>query len=110
MEPLQEFKTIGGESQLRNLGSALWNCTIAEIENLDQVLRDQDVEYQDLKSIVILDMATRRKRALINLGGDLLKFLFSTATSEEVEDLNKRISQIKTNQNSIIHILKVQRF
>lgn len=89
------------------LGS-LWNYTAIEAKNLDRMLKEQDVEYRDLKSLVTLDIDLRKKRALIDLGGDLLKFLFGTATSKEVEDLNARIARIKTNQEKIVHILEAQ--
>lgn len=89
------------------LGS-LWNYTAIEAKNLDRMLKEQDVEYRDLKSLVTLDIDSRKKRALIDLGGDLLKFLFGTATSKEVEDLNARIARIKTNQEKIVHILEAQ--
>lgn len=89
------------------LGS-LWNYTATEAKNLDRMLKEQDVEYRDLKSLVTLDIDSRKKRALIDLGGDLLKFLFGTATSKEVEDLNARIARIKTNQEKIVHILEAQ--
>lgn len=107
-EHLEDLKRITREAQIKNAGSVLWSYTAAEVENLDRVLTEQNEEYRDLKSLVTLNIAVRGKRALTDFGRNVLKFLFGTATSTDVEDLNKRVSRIQTNQESLVHILEAQ--
>ena len=51
---------------------------------------------------------TRRKRGLLNFGGDLLHFLFGTATSAEMQVLHQTIESIKEQQATITHSIEHQ--
>jgi hypothetical protein len=50
----------------------------------------------------------RRKRALLNLGGDVLHFLFGTATSTELQTLHQVVEGMKAQQNIIAHSVEHQ--
>jgi hypothetical protein len=47
----------------------------------------------------------RRKRGLINLGGETLKFLFGVAATQQVQELDDVVENIKTTQGDVIHAI-----
>jgi len=49
---------------------------------------------------------TRRKRGLLNFGGDMLNFLFGTATSVEMQVLHQVVENIKEQQTAITHSIE----
>jgi hypothetical protein len=50
----------------------------------------------------------RKRRGLINLGGQVLKFLFGTATNSEVQELQSIVSNYENQKQDIILAVKSQ--
>jgi len=50
---------------------------------------------------------TRQRRGLLNFGGDLLNFLFGTATSAEIQVLQQAVENVKEQQTAIIHSIDI---
>jgi hypothetical protein len=51
---------------------------------------------------------SRKRRGLTGLGGQALKFLFGTATSSEVQELQTVISKYENQNEDIVHAVKSQ--
>jgi hypothetical protein len=51
---------------------------------------------------------TRRKRGLIDLGGQALKFLFGTATNSELQTLHQAVEEIRNKQTTLVHSVENQ--
>jgi uncharacterized protein YoxC len=62
----------------------------------------------ELKDLEKLLPVTRRKRGLINLGGDVLDFLFGTATSTELQTLHCVTEGIKKQNDVMTHSIQSQ--
>jgi hypothetical protein len=67
-----------------------------EIQNLERLL-----PYTQVKN-------PRKRRGLIDFGGQALKFLFGTATHSEVQDLQSIVSKYEDQSDDTIHALKAQ--
>jgi uncharacterized protein YoxC len=63
------------------------------------------LELKDLKKLL---QVKRRKRGLINLGGDVLNFLFGTASSTELLALHRVIEGIKKQNDVMTHSIQSQ--
>jgi hypothetical protein len=50
----------------------------------------------------------RRKKELINLGGEALKFLFGVATTQQLQDLHITVENIKNRECDVIHAIQKQ--
>jgi hypothetical protein len=50
----------------------------------------------------------RRKRGLINLGGEAFKFLFGVATTQQLQELHVTIENLKTKEGDVIHAIQKQ--
>jgi ABC-type transporter Mla subunit MlaD len=50
----------------------------------------------------------RRKRGLLNFGGNVLNFLFGTATSADVKILHEVVENIREQQTTIMHSVEHQ--
>ena len=62
----------------------------------------------ELENLEKLLPSTRRKRGLLNFGGDVLNFLFGTATSAELQTLHQVAEEIKKQQTTITHSVEHQ--
>ena len=62
----------------------------------------------ELEGLEKLLPTTRRKRGLINFGGDVLNFLFGTATSAELQTLHQAVEVVKKQQTTITHSIEHQ--
>jgi hypothetical protein len=51
---------------------------------------------------------TRRKRGLIDFGGQALKFLFGTATNSELQTSHQAVEEIKNKQTAMVHSMENQ--
>jgi hypothetical protein len=51
------------------------------------------------------DSNHRRRRGLVNVGGDVLKFLFGVATTQQMQELHTTVEQIKTRDGEVIHAI-----
>ncbi|KDR16988.1 hypothetical protein L798_09317 [Zootermopsis nevadensis] len=66
-----------------------------------------DKEISNLEKL-LPGRATRHRRGLIDFGGQALKFLFGTATSAEVQDLQSIVSKFDNKNDDIIHAVQAQ--
>jgi hypothetical protein len=71
-----------------------------EINYVHTVWNQLSLEFKDLEKLLPV---TRRKRALLNLGGDILNFLFGTATNTDLQKLHQVIERIKLQQDVLTH-------
>lgn len=49
-----------------------------------------------------------RRRGLINVGGDVLKFLFGVATTQQMQELHTIVEHIRTRDGEVIHAIQKQ--
>ena len=61
-----------------------------------------------MKDLEKLLPVSRRKRGLLNFGGDVLNFLFGTATSAELQTLHQAVEVIKRRQVAMKHSIEHQ--
>jgi hypothetical protein len=54
------------------------------------------------------DASHRRRRGLINVGGEVLKFLFGVATTQQMQELHTTVEQIKKRDGEVIHAIQKQ--
>jgi hypothetical protein len=76
-----------------------------EVKYLQAVWEQLNVEFQGIEKLLPV---TRQKRGLLNFGGNVLNFLFGTATSAELQDLHQVIEGVKLQQSAITHSLEQQ--
>ncbi|KAG8263090.1 hypothetical protein J6590_039357 [Homalodisca vitripennis] len=76
-----------------------------EYVGLQQLVADYVGQTSDLTTLV---SSTRQKRGLIDVGGQVLKFLFGTATDSDLELTNSRINEIENLSDDLSHNTKDQ--
>ncbi|KAG8316994.1 hypothetical protein J6590_035871 [Homalodisca vitripennis] len=76
-----------------------------EYVGLQQLVADYVGQTSDLTTLV---SSTRQKRGLIDVGGQVLKFLFETATHSDLELTNSRINEIENLSDDFSHNTKDQ--
>jgi hypothetical protein len=76
-----------------------------EISYLYAVWEQLNSELADVEKLLPM---TRRKRGLLNFSGDVLNFLFGTATSTEMQVLHQAVENIKEQQMAITHSIEHQ--
>jgi vacuolar-type H+-ATPase subunit I/STV1 len=71
-----------------------------ELSRVNDIIQELDSEIKNVERLLPTNVAklSRKRRGLIELGGQALKFLFGTATSSEVQELQTIISKYE-NQN-----------
>lgn len=50
----------------------------------------------------------RGKRGLVDIGGKALKFLFGTPDSEDLRDIHKRLADVQSRGDEVVHFLEEQ--
>ena len=63
------------------------------------------MELSDLEKLL---PTPRQKRALLDLGGHVLNFLFGTATNADLTKLHEAVEQIKDRQTAVVHSVENQ--
>ena len=76
-----------------------------EITYVYSILNQLSLELNDLEKLL---PTTRRKRGLLDLGGQALKFLFGTATNSELQTLHLAVEEIKNKQTALVHSVENQ--
>jgi hypothetical protein len=76
-----------------------------EVTYLQAVWEQLHSELKDLEKFL---QNSRQKRGLLNFGGDVLNFLFGTATSAELHTLHQTVEGIKKQQTTITHLIEHQ--
>lgn len=93
------------EHQKDNPIAPLWDISRKEIFHLQHMLQNFQQKVNDIKSLVTIQ---REKRALVDIGGKILKFLFGVATTDEFSELSNKIDSLGVRQQKISHILGAQ--
>jgi uncharacterized protein YoxC len=71
-----------------------------ELKYVQTIWEQLNLELKDLEKLLPVN---RRKRGLLNLGGDVLNFVFGTATSAELQMLHQAVEVIKRRQVAMPH-------
>jgi hypothetical protein len=51
---------------------------------------------------------SRRKRGLLDIGGEVLKFLFGVVTTPQLEELHNTVERIRVKEGDVIHAMQQQ--
>ena len=81
--------------------STLEDISITLLKKLQHI----EVHYSNLNKIYGPPRRNRRKRGLVNIIGDVQKYLWGTATSEDVERVEHLVLKMKTGNTKILHAL-----
>ena len=76
-----------------------------EVTYLQAVWEQLNLEFQDIEKLLPI---TRQKRGLLDFGGEILNFLFGTATNANLQTLHQVVETIKGQQATITHSLEHQ--
>ncbi|KAG8251349.1 hypothetical protein J6590_081583 [Homalodisca vitripennis] len=76
-----------------------------EYVSLQQLVADYVTQTSDLVSLL---PSTRQRRGLIDVGGQVLKFLFGTVTDSDLKFTNNRINEIENLSDDLFHDTKDQ--
>jgi hypothetical protein len=76
-----------------------------EIKYFHTIWNQLNLEFKHLGKLLPV---TRKKRALLNLGGEILNFLFGTATSTDLPKLHQVIRRKKLKQDIMTHSVEYQ--
>ena len=76
-----------------------------ELKYVQTVWEQLNLEFKDLEKLLPV---SRRKRDLLNLGGDAPNFLFGTATSAELQTLHQAVEVIKRRQEAVTYSIEHQ--
>jgi len=76
-----------------------------EITYLHAVWEQLNLEFEDMERLLPV---THQKRGLLNFGGEILNFLFGTATSTKLHTLRQVVEGIKQQQITITHSIEHQ--
>ena len=99
---LKQVETFQEKSQAANTGHYI---TREEINYLYAVWVQLNSEFRDVEKLLPI---LRQKRGLFNFGGEVLNFLFGTATNSEMRTLHQAIEGMKEQQIAIAHSLENQ--
>lgn len=79
----------------------IWNENFEyEYHRIEMGIEQYETDINDMFSLLPNE---RSKRGLINAGGHILKWLFGTPTSEDLEHLNSKVEELKTVSGTLIH-------
>lgn len=79
----------------------IWNENFEyEYHRIELGIEQYETDIKDLFSLL---PSTRSKRGLINAGGHILKWLFGTPNSEDLEHINTKVEELKTVSGTLIH-------
>jgi hypothetical protein len=81
-----------------------------ELSRVSDITMELDREIKNVDKLLPVNPTSilRKRRGLINLGGQVLKFLFGTATNSEVQELQSVVSNYENQKQDIIHAVKSQ--
>jgi hypothetical protein len=119
-----EFSTLTVQKQLDELGPWLDQPTAPHIKfstPFDELLRQKierainDISHRtrrardELSTIhKVTGSPTRTRRAIMEGGGQLMKWLFGTATNKDLHKINQEVDKIGKQQKEITHVLAQQ--
>jgi hypothetical protein len=76
-----------------------------EVTYLHAVWEQLNSKFEDMEKLL---PRTRQRRGLLNFGGEVLNFLFGTATNAEIQTLHQVVERIKKQQTVITHSIEHQ--
>ena len=76
-----------------------------ELKYVQTIWEQLNLELEDLENLLPVN---RRKRGILNLGCDVLNFLFGTATRAELQTLHEAVGVIKKRQGTMTHSIEHQ--
>ncbi|XP_023216890.1 uncharacterized protein LOC111619421 [Centruroides sculpturatus] len=85
-----------------------WNLPTKNFELVRASFLNYHKKYKEIKTLITLQPSQKKRTGLIDAGGKILKFLFGTATSEDIKTLNDKISKVNHRNEGIIHLLRSQ--
>ena len=65
-------------------------------------------EFRELETALKGEKALRRRRGLFDAGGQLLGWLFGTATTTELEEIHSRLEKTESKGVEMVHLMKEQ--
>lgn len=79
--------------------------SISELKQIETLLNDLELKLHSFRQILPrLNLC----RGLINLGGNILRILFGTATVADVEQLQETLDSLQSRNDDIVHSLSDQ--
>ena len=99
---LKQVETFQEKPQVANTGCYI---TQQEIKYLYAVWAQINSEFRDVEKLLPI---AHQKRGLFNFGGEVLNFLFGTATNAELRTLHQAVEDMKEQQVAIAHSLEHQ--
>jgi phage tail protein X len=82
------------------------------VEQASAAVNQVDQELSTLSKLLPIpkdaDLIHRKKRGLINIGGEALKFLFGIATTQQLQELHATMESIRTREGDVIHAVQKQ--
>ena len=77
-----------------------------EIMRVKELMSKLNWKLKDIEKLLV-NKPTRTKRGLIDFGGDTLKFLFGTATLQDVQSIHEEIQALESRGDDITHAMKL---
>jgi hypothetical protein len=99
---LKQVETFQEKPHAANTGHYI---TREEVKYLYAVWDQSNSEFRDVEKLLAI---SRQKRGLFNFGGEVLNFLFGTATNAELRTLHQAVEDMKDQQVAIAHSLEHQ--
>ena len=84
---------------------SIFNAIKNEIRTLRQMYDTTVRNYKDYNTLRD-NSSERKKRAVFGFGGKILNFLFGTLTQDDLDIVQKHVSTLEANQQSIVHVLE----
>ena len=104
-EPLVNL-TIVQEQRIKQLEATLQTLMTQQIQQMTDKQTDLTRQLDSILNLITTNGATRSKRALLPIFGDILSSLFGTATSKGLDALKKNILKLGREQKNIVHVVE----
>ena len=98
---MSERYTKLGHANYLSIFNAMKNEIKTQRQTYDTTVRNYR-DYNTLRD----NSSERKKRAVFGFGGKILNFLFGTLTQDDLDIVQKHVSTLEANQQSIVHVLE----
>ena len=111
-ESVKRITTFIGEptAQTKDVHNALrvtHAVIVREIDSLTAQAKLIDAQFESLV-YTLTPKASRPRRGLIDLGGNILNFLFGTLDANDLQDVHTRIQSINRKADGVLHLMTEQ--
>jgi hypothetical protein len=102
------------QSQIVNYCNKIHNATwypLTDSRAFTPYIHSMVRYVEQLKDVIADYLSTQReivKRGILDLGGDVLKFLFGTLTQSDAETYTEHIQKLENEQHSFLRVSKEQ--